>query len=211
MVTVIGIERETELKALVCELCGGNELLKEGGLFVCQHCGTKYAPEEAKKLFVEISNPVKVEGVANCETLLERAKNLLEEQKRDEAYAKFNEVLDLDPANAEAREYVRKFDNVDKVGGNIYIQYRGPSSVFKRPWLFVNGKQIGTMEDGDNYAFYANPGVHVLSATDDHREPNAFTARIRVSSIIEIYSVKLRFEKTGFMSSGFAFDIERIQ
>ena len=41
------------MKKLQCELCGGNELLKDGDYFVCQHCGTKYKTEDAKKLFVE--------------------------------------------------------------------------------------------------------------------------------------------------------------
>ena len=42
------------MKALVCELCGGNELLKGGdGLFRCTHCGTKYTTEAARKLFID--------------------------------------------------------------------------------------------------------------------------------------------------------------
>ena len=38
------------MKALVCELCGSNDIVKMDGVFVCQHCGTKYSLEEAKKL-----------------------------------------------------------------------------------------------------------------------------------------------------------------
>ena len=37
--------------ALKCELCGGTNLVKQEGFFVCQHCGAKYTVEEAKKLF----------------------------------------------------------------------------------------------------------------------------------------------------------------
>lgn len=38
------------MKAMVCELCGSNDLVKQNGAFVCRHCGTKYSVEEAKKL-----------------------------------------------------------------------------------------------------------------------------------------------------------------
>ncbi len=34
----------------VCELCGGDNLVKEGDFFVCQGCGTKYSLEDARKL-----------------------------------------------------------------------------------------------------------------------------------------------------------------
>lgn len=37
----------------VCELCGSSDFTKQDGLFVCGKCGTKYTPEEAKKLSQE--------------------------------------------------------------------------------------------------------------------------------------------------------------
>lgn len=55
------------MKAIVCELCGGNELIKQDGFYVCQHCRTKYTIEEAKKLFVEIDGPVEVKGTVKIE------------------------------------------------------------------------------------------------------------------------------------------------
>ena len=42
------------MKRIVCEMCGGTEFIKENNLFVCQDCGCKYTPEEARKLMVEI-------------------------------------------------------------------------------------------------------------------------------------------------------------
>ena len=41
------------MKALVCEMCGSNDLVKQEGVFVCQSCGCKYSVEEAKKMMVE--------------------------------------------------------------------------------------------------------------------------------------------------------------
>ena len=38
---------------LVCNLCGGNNFIKEDGMFVCQYCGCKYTLEEAAHNTVE--------------------------------------------------------------------------------------------------------------------------------------------------------------
>ena len=40
---------------LTCEICGNNDLVKENGLYVCQHCGTKYTAEEARQLFNSVT------------------------------------------------------------------------------------------------------------------------------------------------------------
>ena len=50
------------MKVIKCELCGNNQLVKQGDYFVCQFCGTKYAPEAAKKLIVDIASPVSIDG-----------------------------------------------------------------------------------------------------------------------------------------------------
>ncbi len=38
---------------LVCKRCGGNEFNREDGLYVCQHCGSKYTSEEANHAIIE--------------------------------------------------------------------------------------------------------------------------------------------------------------
>ena len=50
------------MKLIKCELCGSNQLVKQGDYFVCQFCGTKYAPEAAKKLIVDIASPISIDG-----------------------------------------------------------------------------------------------------------------------------------------------------
>lgn len=34
------------MKQLTCEMCGGTDLMKQDGAFVCQNCGMKYSLEE---------------------------------------------------------------------------------------------------------------------------------------------------------------------
>lgn len=65
------------MKQLTCEVCGGNDLLKQDGVFICQSCGCKYSPDEVKKLMVQISEPIKVEGIQSVELMLDNAKNLI--------------------------------------------------------------------------------------------------------------------------------------
>lgn len=96
-----------------CEMCGSTDIIKQDGVFVCQSCGIKYSPEEAKKMMVEVAGTVavkgsvKVENAVSAESLLKRAFMTLEEAIDDEdAFGKANElfdrVLDINPECAEA-------------------------------------------------------------------------------------------------------------
>ena len=38
------------MKQVKCEMCNSTEIIKEESFYVCQHCGMKYSPEEAKKM-----------------------------------------------------------------------------------------------------------------------------------------------------------------
>ena len=53
------------MKALTCEMCGSQDMVKQDGYFICQHCGTKYSVEEAKKLMIE--GTVEVHGTVKVD------------------------------------------------------------------------------------------------------------------------------------------------
>ena len=91
------------MKAMVCEMCGGNEVVKTGGMYVCQYCGTKYDVEEARKLFVTISGPVVVEGVATADNLMERAQEFFDKGDERKALEYVERVLDIDAHHERAR------------------------------------------------------------------------------------------------------------
>ena len=42
------------MQIIKCELCGSNELEKLGDHFICRYCQTRYSPEEAKNLIVQV-------------------------------------------------------------------------------------------------------------------------------------------------------------
>ena len=105
---------------LQCEICGGKLIGRPGGIFECDSCGMEYDTAWAKTKIqeitgtvkvegtvevtgkVQIEGPVKVEGGANKEALLRRGMMALEDRNWNKAQNLFDQVLDLDPQNAEA-------------------------------------------------------------------------------------------------------------
>lgn len=91
----------------MCEICGSNDLLKDNGVFVCQHCGTKYSVEEAKKIMsaekVDVSgSTVKVDHTDRLANLYALAHRALEAGDLDSAHSYYKEILLEDPSSWEA-------------------------------------------------------------------------------------------------------------
>ena len=93
------------MKAIVCELCGSNDVIKRKGVYVCQHCGTKYDPEEAKKLMVEVSGQVSIQGVAKIDDIIKNALNTYNQGNLQDAYRLFTDALNLEPNHPRATFY----------------------------------------------------------------------------------------------------------
>lgn len=94
------------MKALVCEMCGSNDLIKDGGVFVCQTCGCKYSVEEAKKMMVEgtvqVAGTVKVDNTEQVANYLTMARNAYSAKNNAEAEEYAKKVIEIDPKNYEA-------------------------------------------------------------------------------------------------------------
>ena len=43
------------MKAIICEICGSHEFIKQDGIYLCEVCGTKYSVEEISALVREVS------------------------------------------------------------------------------------------------------------------------------------------------------------
>ena len=91
------------VKALVCEMCGSGDLIKQDGNFVCQHCGMKYSLEEAKKMMVE--GTVKVDNSDFVEKYLQNARRAKQKEDWEETEKYYNMVEQNDPSNIEAIFY----------------------------------------------------------------------------------------------------------
>lgn len=82
------------MKKLFCEMCGGTDIIKQDGVFVCQSCGIKYTVEEARKMMiegtVEVEGTVKVVNAAQVNNLLNMAHSAFVSKN----YAKAEEFCD---------------------------------------------------------------------------------------------------------------------
>ena len=87
------------MKAIVCEMCDSNDVVKQGDYYVCQSCGTKYEPEAAKKLMVEIDDSNKL---INLYDLARKARN---ENNVCNAENYYSQILDINPNDWEAYFY----------------------------------------------------------------------------------------------------------
>ena len=89
------------MERLQCEFCGGSLLMDESGEFAaCKNCGMEFKKETIKKMIVELSGPVSVEGIASIEGLNKRAYLFLEDGDFGQAAEYFNKILDIDPEYA---------------------------------------------------------------------------------------------------------------
>jgi hypothetical protein len=98
------------MKSLTCELCGGNSLVKQGGMFVCEHCGTKYTPEEARKLMVEVSvnisgSRIKVDTSDELANLYQVARRARTSGDNENAERYYEMIYLRDPSSWEAYFY----------------------------------------------------------------------------------------------------------
>ncbi len=97
------------MKQLTCEMCGGTELIKQDGVFVCQNCGMKYSIEEAKKMMIEgtvdVQGTVKVDNTAFVERYLQNARRAKQKEDWAETEKYYNMVEQNDPTNIEAIFY----------------------------------------------------------------------------------------------------------
>ncbi len=104
------------MKALQCEMCGSQDLVKDGGVFVCQSCGTKYTVEEAKRMMVEgtvdVKGTVKVDTSDELKNLYEIARRAKDAENSDNAAKYYDMILIKDPGSWEANYYVVYFKSM---------------------------------------------------------------------------------------------------
>lgn len=97
------------MKRLTCEMCGSTDLIKDGGVFVCQTCGCKYSIEEAKKMMVEgvvqVEGTVRIDNSDKVETYREMAINAYNSGNTAESYKYFLKVLEIDPTDYQSIFY----------------------------------------------------------------------------------------------------------
>ncbi|MBR5826179.1 MAG: hypothetical protein IKY78_03735 [Clostridia bacterium] len=99
------------MKKIVCELCESMEFVKDGGMFICQSCGTKYTLEEAKRMMKEVDGEVSVSAAQapsadsnkqQIENFLVLAANAFQSCNNKETESYCNKIIELDVTNYKA-------------------------------------------------------------------------------------------------------------
>lgn len=98
------------MKALVCEMCQSHDLIKQDGYYVCQHCGTKYTVEEARKLMIEgtvdvSGSTVKVDTSTELANLYQLARRAKDDDNSENAQKYYEQIIIKDPSSWEANFY----------------------------------------------------------------------------------------------------------
>lgn len=91
------------MKKLTCEMCGSNDLVKQGGFYVCQHCGTRFAAEEAGQ--GPADGTVPTGNKKETGNLYRLARRAAEEEDRKNARKYYEKILVTDPDNWEPVYY----------------------------------------------------------------------------------------------------------
>ena len=102
------------MKQLTCEMCGGTDLIKDGGVFVCQTCGCKYSIEDAKKMMIEgtvdvSGSTIKVDTSNELANLYQIARRAKDDNNSENAAKYYDMILVKDPTSWEASFYVVYF------------------------------------------------------------------------------------------------------
>lgn len=97
------------MNALVCELCGGNDIVKDNGYYICQNCGTKFTVEEARKMMidgtVDVQGSVKIDRSLDVQKILKNADTTFNTKNYSEAFKLYSQVLNIDTENSHAILY----------------------------------------------------------------------------------------------------------
>lgn len=107
------------MKAMVCEMCQSNDLVKQDGMYVCQYCGTKYSVEEARKLFVE--GVVKIDHSDEIQKLYEVARRARNDNNSINAQKYYDMILVKDPSSWEANFYTVYYQSMNCKIGEIGV------------------------------------------------------------------------------------------
>ena len=134
------------MKAMVCEMCQSNDLIKQDGMYVCQYCGMKYAPEEAKKLLVEVSGTVKVDNSDAIEKYFELARQSRHDNNSSDAAKYYSLIKESNPTNWEAYFYSTYYHAMDCRIGEISSAIASISNIADNTLKYVKKNIEDTSE-----------------------------------------------------------------
>lgn len=114
------------MNKLICEMCGSIEIIKQNGVFVCQHCGCQYSIEEAKKMMIEgtvdvSGSTVKVDFSDELKNLYELARRAKTNNNSENAQKYYEQIIVKDPSSWEANFYTTYYQSMNCKIGEIGV------------------------------------------------------------------------------------------
>lgn len=120
------------MKAIVCEMCNSNDVVKCDGLYVCQSCGTKYSTEDAKKLMVDISgSTVQVDETPKADSYRQLAREARSAGDTAKAAKYYGELVVLCPDDWEAAFFSVYYTSASCIIAQIAVAAANVSSAVK--------------------------------------------------------------------------------
>ena len=110
------------MKKLTCEICGGTDLVKKDGVFVCGACGTQYTVAEARKMMedtVETKGFEEVAPSSELANLYQLARRARDERNSERAEQYYSQIVLKDPNSWEASFYSVYFQSMNCKIANI--------------------------------------------------------------------------------------------
>lgn len=126
------------MKALVCEMCGSQDVVKQDGLFVCQHCGTKYSVEEARKMMIE--GTVRIDTSEEVRNLYELARRAKESKNNKNAAKYYDMILIKEPSSWEANFFTVYFQAMTCKIGEIASAATNVNNCIHSTFILIRDK-----------------------------------------------------------------------
>ena len=203
-----------KMKALVCEMCGSTDLIKQNGLFVCQSCGIKYSLEEARKMMIDgtvnVAGTVKVDNSASIDNYFKIAKSAFESRNQKEAESYCNKILEIDPENYKAWLLKGKSAGWQSTLGNL--RFEEAVNCFMKAIDNAHGNAVILVkkEAADEMEKLSTAFIKLCS--DNYiNYPSNDSANVFLQCLkpIQVHTLVL-FAKCGVMADGFKTNITRM-
>ena len=163
------------MNKLVCEMCGGTNIIKENGVYICENCGVQYSLEAARQM---LGDSVKIDHSEFVEKSLANARRAMAKEDWEEVEKYYNFVEQHEP------------DNIEAIFYSAYAKVKMSfveSDIFKRKQKFnVLIKSVSVIDDNYNVDKRAENEIIIRKFSDDIRNmySSVFVYNVRTVDVI---------------------------
>ncbi|WP_435029558.1 TFIIB-type zinc finger domain-containing protein [Levyella massiliensis] len=176
------------MKQITCEMCGSHDLIKQDGLFICQHCGMKYSLEEAQKLIIEgvvdvSGSTVKIDESEKIQNILMLARRAVREDNRDDAIKYYEMIAIKDPSNWESTFYPLYYRAFNCSVDDLKHMFSSLLANLKTVLVLITQSNMTEIEKEDNikqiHQAYLSLIASIARVITDYANDSNIASRIR--------------------------------